>query len=181
MRIRIAPDTVFGSSHSLAFPRVANESLSPLPKAFGETLHGSNHITAPLYKKDRKFKPWFDIERGFLSFSLFLDFEPGARGILAQDGGYLTLHEGPWYLAVRQRAFLTARTINLKQKTRTKTVNAVDKIFGKGTKMRNILLDTHLRAGTLSLYAVSTAREAELVMRHAGALHEVRVLQTFLA
>lgn len=34
MRIRIAPDNVFGSSRSLALPRVANESLSPLPKAF---------------------------------------------------------------------------------------------------------------------------------------------------
>lgn len=118
MRIRIAPDNVFGSSRSLALPRVANESLSPLPKAFGETLHGSNHITAPLCtKEDRKFEPLFDIERGFLSFSLFLDFEPGARGVLAQDGSYLTLHEGPRYLAVRQRAFLAARTINLKQKT----------------------------------------------------------------
>lgn len=58
MRIRIAPDNVFGSSRSLALPRVANESLSPLPKAFGETLHGSNHITAPLCtKEDRKFEP----------------------------------------------------------------------------------------------------------------------------
>lgn len=41
--------------------------------------------------------------------------------------------------------------------------------------------DTHLGASTLPLYAVPTAREAKLVMRYAGTLHEMRVLQTFLA
>lgn len=48
-----------------------------------------------------------------------------------------------------------------------------------GTEMISKI--THLRASTLSLYAVPTAREAELVMLYAGTLYEVRVLQAFLA
>jgi len=59
-------------------------------------------------------------------------------------------------------------------------MRTIDRTFGNGNEMHDIR-NTYFRAGTLSLYAVSTAWEAELVMGHAGALHEVRVLQAFLA
>lgn len=65
VRIRIAPDNVFGSNHSLALPRVANESLSPLPKAFGETLHGSNHNSSSVQRGTENLSPDSTLKESF--------------------------------------------------------------------------------------------------------------------
>lgn len=118
-----------------------------------------------------------------LSFPLLLNLQPGAGSVLAQNGGDLALHESPGHLTVRQRTLLAARTVNLKtnksgERSVTKRIarRRVRKKFGT-----RYARNTHLRAGALSLYAVPTAREAKLVMGHAGTLDEVRVLEALLA
>lgn len=51
-----------------------------------------------------------------LSFPFFLYFKPRTGGIVAQDSGYLALHERPWHLAVRQWTLFATWAINLKKK-----------------------------------------------------------------
>lgn len=74
-------------------------------------LHGFTMINPP--EEGAKFEPRLKRHKESLSFPLFLYFQPGTRCVVAQNGGYLALHECPWHLTVCQWTLFTARAINL--------------------------------------------------------------------
>lgn len=114
-----------------------------------------------------------------LGFTLLLRLK-----LFAEDCGDLPLHERPRNGRVGQRALLSARTVNLKTTTELYSTFSLESSITN--KNLNNQIDKRNRSNAhlwtlLSLDGVPGAGEAELVVRLAGALHEVRVFEALLA